>query len=436
MKKRPTILFVGGGLPPPYGGISKFLSLLLPRLVDRGFETHLQLRPRGEILAAYQKYIEHGIHIHDVLLPDKKEFYYSYHLLGMLLTKPSLIQKLKDAAQIDFLLRKRVALRHWMAVSHVLATEKIAQRYDIDITHAHDDPLYYGSVGLSFKKNRSNTRYIHTIFGEVLPHTDELNKYDSDAQLYREPVKKILAQADLLLSISHHCAKTVEDIGLDPNRVKIISYTVDDDKFSSKVDPGNILEKYNLSQAKIILFVGQIRPRKGPQILIEAAPLIFEKCPQARIVFVGPGDFAIELKKRSEELGCSEQIIFANKVDEEELPTYFAACDVFVFPSLTPIECLGLSMVQAMLSKKPVVASAVGGIPEVVAADEGGFLVPPFDVHALAEKITKLLLNPDLAAQMGQNGYKRALQNFNLTKIVNDFEQMYLDVWQTSTPGE
>ncbi len=429
MSERPSILFVGGGLPPPYGGISKFFSLLLPGLVERGFEVHLQLRPRGEIIAAYQAYIDRGIHIHDVFLPDQRELYYGYRLLNILLANPKLFWGMKQAAYVDFLLRKRVALRHLMATSHMLATEEVAQRYPIDIVHAHEDPLYYGTVGTGFRKSHPLTKYIHTVFGVVFPYTEQ-DRYPVDSHLFKGLVRHILDQADLLLSLTRHCARTVEDVDLDPARVKVIAYTVDGDRFSPDVDPRPVIEKHNLEDNKIVLFMGQVRPRKGPQVLIEAAPFIFEQCPGSRLIFVGPGDFTAELQAKAVTLGCEDKIIFTGEVDEADLPAYFAACDVFVFPSCTPIECLGLVMIQAMFCAKPVVASNIGGIPEVVVDGETGFLVPPLQPNLLAEKVVTLLQNPGLTTQMGSRGRKRAMAVFDLEKIVDNYERMYLEVWK------
>jgi glycosyltransferase involved in cell wall biosynthesis len=165
--------------------------------------------------------------------------------------------------------------------------------------------------------------------------------------------------------------------------------------------------------------------------LIEAAPLILADCPNTKFLFVGSGQAYIQtLQKRVSEMGVVDKICFVGGVSPHDIAPYYAACDIFVFPSI--MESLGLSQVEAMLCAKPVVASNVGGISEVMLDGETGFLVEPFDYMSLAQKVIYLLKNPTLANKMGQNGRQRALNLFDKQRILRQYIEVHRQVWQHS----
>jgi glycosyltransferase involved in cell wall biosynthesis len=177
----------------------------------------------------------------------------------------------------------------------------------------------------------------------------------------------------------------------------------------------------------LILFVGHVRPRKGPQVLVEALPQVRKQQPETRLVIVGPDhDYANELRAIAGSLGVADAVDIVGVVDDGVLPEYYAAADLFVFPTLTTIECLGLTFVQAMFSGVPVIATRIAGAPEVIRDGHDGYLVEPGDPNELAERAVGVLqLDPEERAEIGLRGRERVLQLFDQDEVLGDLFRAY-----------
>ena len=197
-------------------------------------------------------------------------------------------------------------------------------------------------------------------------------------------------------------------------------------RYKTGLDAEKIREKQGLGERPIVLFLGQIRPRKGPQILVQAIPDILQKVNDVLVLFVGP-DY--QMVQSLQSLACSlnveQHVRFLGPQPDELIPLYFSACDVFVFPTCTAIECLGLSMVQAMACGKPVVGSDINGIPEVIVDGKTGFLVKPNDPHDLGKKSALLLKNRPLRQRMGRAGKERVRKLFSQDILIPELEGLY-----------
>ncbi len=154
----------------------------------------------------------------------------------------------------------------------------------------------------------------------------------------------------------------------------------------------------------VIGTVARLVPVKGLHYMINAAPDILRRFPDARFVLVGDGELRQALKAKARALSLDDRVVFSGF--REDVPSLIAGMDLFVLPSLN--EGLGLVLVMAMALGKPIVATAVGGVPEVLGEGEAGMLVPPRDSRALADAICTLLGNPARAQALGQAGRRRA----------------------------
>ncbi len=183
-----------------------------------------------------------------------------------------------------------------------------------------------------------------------------------------------------------------------------------------------------LGEVPRLLFVGRLIERKGLRYLLEALPLILAKQP-VRLRVVGKGDSRAELQHHSRALGLDAVVDFVGHLGKESLAEEYAACDIFVLPSIVDskgeTEGLGIVMIEALAHEKPVVASAVGGIFDVVRSGTTGFLVPEKDPSALAQAILTLLLDPNQAAQMGQKGLQDVQARFSWSRIVPLWQQIF-----------
>jgi glycosyltransferase involved in cell wall biosynthesis len=143
--------------------------------------------------------------------------------------------------------------------------------------------------------------------------------------------------------------------------------------------------------------------------------------PQAKFLMVGDGVLRSHVERERERLNLGEKLILAGW--RRDIPAILAASQVVILTSRW--EGLPVTLLEAMASRKPIVATAVGGIPEIVRDGENGFLSPAGDVEAIARSIRRLLENPDLAAAMGECGKKQLSADYEVTETVRRLENLY-----------
>jgi glycosyltransferase involved in cell wall biosynthesis len=174
---------------------------------------------------------------------------------------------------------------------------------------------------------------------------------------------------------------------------------------------------------RVIGCVGRLVPIKGHCHLLDAAPGILAGCPEARFLLVGDGELRPTLEAQARMLGVADRVVFTGF--REDVPALLAGMDIVVLPSLN--EGMGRVLVMAMALGKPVVASRVGGVPELLQEGAAGCLVPPGDSSALAETLRGLLLNPARAKAMGETGRRRAAR-YGARAMVEALTQLYREV--------
>ena len=192
---------------------------------------------------------------------------------------------------------------------------------------------------------------------------------------------------------------------------------------------GNRVEKrrsLGLDQNEAVIgFVGWLLPIKGPDYLLKAMDDVWRWHPEASLVMVGKGDLDVDLRAEALKKNANGKVKFMGwREDIDEIMPLF---DMLVLPSLN--EGMGRVLVEAMAAGKPVVASRVGGIPDLVRHAETGYLVPPADEEALADGIKKLLDDPEKAKQMGLRG-KEYCHQFSLDAMVSKLDDLYSDLMQ------
>ena len=173
----------------------------------------------------------------------------------------------------------------------------------------------------------------------------------------------------------------------------------------------------------VIGFVGWLFPIKGPMYLLNALSKVWVEHPEVNLVFVGKGDLDVDLRSRVLELRADDRVKFLGWRDDIE--TIMQVFDLLALPSLN--EGMGRVVVEAMASGKPVVASNVGGIPDLVAHGQTGILVPPADEGALAEAIINLVNDPEQAKKMGVRGRLHS-HRFSLAAMIEKLDAIYEDL--------
>ena len=177
-----------------------------------------------------------------------------------------------------------------------------------------------------------------------------------------------------------------------------------------------------------ILTVGRLIARKGHIYLVRAMDQLRD-LPDAHLVIVGHGHEREAIEQEIARLGLEDRVTLTGRVSDEELEAYYQSCQVFVLPAIVDewgdTEMLGMVSLEAMRYCKPVIASNVGGIPDIVVDGESGVLVPQKDPEALAAAIRRLLTNPDLARRIGHDGYRFAHRHFSWESVERATRAMY-----------
>ena len=174
-------------------------------------------------------------------------------------------------------------------------------------------------------------------------------------------------------------------------------------------------------EAPLVGSLGRLHSQKGFSDLLTALAQVRRRIPSVRLFLAGDGELRADLEAQSRSLGLSEAVTFAGV--RTDVPEILAALDVFVLPSLW--EGMPNAVLEAMAAGLPVVATAVGGIPEVVVDGVTGLLVPPRDPDGLAQAIECLLRDPGLRRKMGQAGWKRVERCFSVEQMVRKTEDLY-----------
>lgn len=246
---------------------------------------------------------------------------------------------------------------------------------------------------------------VRTVVVEQSPLTT-----DSDMQRFfkRAASRRISAH----VAVGERSARAVEDaVGLERGSVRTIYNGVPD----VPVEP-----LPRVRSGPVIGAVGRLSPEKGFDVAIRA----LRDVPEATLVIVGGGSEQAGLEELAREVGVAERLELIGWSDEPR--RYLAGFDAFVLPSRQ--EGFPLAVVEAMLAGVPVVAADVGSVGEAVVDGETGLLAPAGDAQAFAERLRRLLSEPELARQLGENGRGRAQALFTAEAMARAFDALYREI--------
>ncbi len=209
------------------------------------------------------------------------------------------------------------------------------------------------------------------------------------------------------------------------HKIQVIYNGIDLKNFSGKDTSGIERQEIQIEDgARIIGTVASLTFQKGHEYLLRAMPIILESCPKCRLLLIGKGSLEQTLKQLTKELGLEKKVTFLGV--KENISLWLKTIDIFVLPSLW--EGLPIALIEAMACVKPIVATNVGGIPEVVEDGKTGILVPPGNSVALANAILSILIDSKKSDQMGQAGKARANKHFSIEKTAFQIERLYAEL--------
>jgi glycosyltransferase involved in cell wall biosynthesis len=183
--------------------------------------------------------------------------------------------------------------------------------------------------------------------------------------------------------------------------------------------------RHGLEDARIVAIAGRLHEQKGVLQLFRAMAQVARDVPEARLLVMGHKDvYEREFAAAADQLGVSSLVAPVGWLDGDELARAYSATDVFVTPSIC-FDTFGLVNLEAMEHRRPVVATSFGGSPEVVDDGVTGFVVNPFRTEELADRIVRLLRDPELARRMGEAGERRLRERFTIHRLAAEFLEEY-----------
>ncbi|NLP18574.1 MAG: glycosyltransferase family 4 protein [Firmicutes bacterium] len=185
------------------------------------------------------------------------------------------------------------------------------------------------------------------------------------------------------------------------------------------------------SRSLLVGTMGRLHPVKGQGVLLKAIPRVLADFPQTHFLIAGDGSEHKNLVQQAQRLGVGAQVHFAGYV--QEAGNYFNAVDINVLPSKS--ESFPYVLLEGALYRLPTVASAVGGIPELIVDGENGFLVAPGDSGELAQRLLCLLGDGELRRRLGENFFAHVRDNFSTVKLAADHVSIYEEILAEVTKG-
>ncbi len=228
---------------------------------------------------------------------------------------------------------------------------------------------------------------------------------------------------DAVVAISHRVESALIEGGVSSARIRLIPSGIDTARFVP--DPRareRIRHRYGLDSREILIVsVGALVERKAQASLIEAAAQLHRQGLRLSYMVCGEGPQRMVLEAQARAAGLGEQVYFPGFCSD--VPAYLAAADVFVHVPLW--EGLGVAVIEALAAGRPIIASRVGGLPELIEDRHTGLLIPPQAPDALAAAVAQLVHNPTLAASLGRAGQHRAQTHFDVQAMARANAVLY-----------
>ncbi|MHA1377713.1 MAG: glycosyltransferase family 4 protein [Candidatus Helarchaeota archaeon] len=235
---------------------------------------------------------------------------------------------------------------------------------------------------------------------------------------------KSIKSVKQIIAVSNHTSSQLKGRGISTNKINVVHNGIEIFAPPSETEEKELRQKLGILDKKVILFVGRLDQRKGAIFLVKAMHNVKKiitddfKC-----IIVGNGPQKKQIINFLNKNNIRSFFSFINQISYDNLRKIFFLCDLLVLPSL--YEGLGLVLLEAMASKKPIIGTNSGGIPEIIRQGYNGYLTPLGSIEKLTDAINKILQNKTLAVKMGENGFKIVQKEFTWEKAVNETLKVY-----------
>jgi glycosyltransferase involved in cell wall biosynthesis len=230
-----------------------------------------------------------------------------------------------------------------------------------------------------------------------------------------------------VIAVSNYLRQELIASGLAPHRVVTVHNAIDPDVLVSAacVDRRKVRAELGIGpDAPVVLTVGRLNPEKGHRYLLESVQLACRHIPGLRVLVVGEGPLRAKLEANTRSLHLDVVVSFLDWRDD--VASLMATSDLFVLPSTR--ESFGLVILEALALGVPVIATRVGGVPEIIQTGETGILVEPRNPEALADAMIWALTNPTQAGQLARQGQAVVRQRFSVEEMTKATNRVYHEV--------
>jgi len=324
-----------------------------------------------------------------------------------------------------------IPMRHKLDVLTVPAIRRLIREWQIGLVHTHG---VRANLVARIAAKQEGLPVITTVHSSI--RLDYTSRLQGAIAFFLDRTTSRLA--DRVIAISGALRDELVADGIAPTKVSVIYNGLDLERLqgsSGSVPPNSpstsahaeaIRQALGLTPDQpVVAAIARLHPVKGHKYLLGAAAKVLKTRPDVQFLVVGEGPLHRELEDMAAGLGISEHVKFTGYYPE--IKDIYAITDILCLPSL--MEGMGLVLMEAMAFGRPVVASRVGGIPEVVEDGVTGVLVPPADPDRLASALLGLLDGPQKASAMGEIG-RRKVQRFSVDNMVRETENLYFELFR------
>lgn len=245
---------------------------------------------------------------------------------------------------------------------------------------------------------------------------------DRKGRIYELLDSNALKRLDCLVAVSEAVKKDLVKRGIAIEKIVTIYNGINTEYFQNTFDVSVVRKKYVIDQGDFVIgTAGRLSKEKGHSYLIKAFADLVRDSQRVKLIIAGEGPLRKELENLVEELALSNHVTFLGY--EKNIVRFLSAIDLFILPSLT--EGLPISLLEAMASGKPVIASKVGGIEEVIQDQINGILIPPMNLKAISDSIKFFYYNNEEREKMGLEGKNHVIYNFSSKMMTLGYQNLY-----------
>jgi len=299
---------------------------------------------------------------------------------------------------------------------------KLQMEKPFDIVHAHDWLVAdAGWVMKSFGVPMIST--IHaTEFGrnhQSIPNPN--SQYIDDIEW-----RLIYESGHVIVNSKHMLNEVVDHFHAPTDKVSIVPNGIEPDRLRCSTSKAALREKHGVGDGPMLLFVGRLVQEKGIQVLLQAAPSILAKHPNATFMIAGTGYYEEDLKRQVGELGIGQNVRFFGHANDQSLPELYKMADICVVPSL--YEPFGIVALEGMAASLPTVTSDNGGLVDIIRHMENGLTTFAGNVDSLAWGLLQVLDDPELAEKVGAQARAHVLEHYSWVSITAKTAALYHSV--------